>query len=230
MWCLWQQIFSEGWLKKHFASVHEGNNPFKCKVCNGKFSQKSNLNQRVTFVHEGIKSFKCEVCDYTFSRKGDLKHHFSSVHEGNKLFKCEVCDYKFSLKGDFNKHFASVHEGSKPFNCEVCDYKSSQMSNLNKHVAKYHGQEQKRKTFKDWYSYCHFTNFLAKIAFVFCSDLFFVLFLKINLLWIEIEAVQTQILWHKTANCWWQKMQFLTKIAAINSRPNTEKLFSLFKM
>ena len=43
-------------------------------------------------VHEGIKPFKCTICDYKFTRKLVLKKHIEYIHEGIKPFKCSICD------------------------------------------------------------------------------------------------------------------------------------------
>ena len=44
--------------------------------------------------------FNCKVCDYRYSQKSNLKEHVSSVHDGNKPFKCEVCEHKYFRKSD----------------------------------------------------------------------------------------------------------------------------------
>ena len=51
---------------KYIATVHEGNNPFKCSVCDVKFANKQNSKKHIGTVHEGIKPFKCSVCDVKF--------------------------------------------------------------------------------------------------------------------------------------------------------------------
>ena len=42
-------------LKLHIASVHEGNKPFKCELCDHSFSRKDVLNRHVESVQKGIK-------------------------------------------------------------------------------------------------------------------------------------------------------------------------------
>ena len=60
------------------------------------------MNIHVTSVHKGEKPFKCDICDYSCSRKGNLNRHVS-MHEGNKPFKCDICGYSCSgpfVKGE----------------------------------------------------------------------------------------------------------------------------------
>ena len=37
----------------------------------------------VNYVHEGNEPYKCSICDYKCSEMGDLDNHISSVHDGN---------------------------------------------------------------------------------------------------------------------------------------------------
>ena len=110
----------------------------ECENCDYTCSQKFNLKRHVASVHKGNKPFKCEVCDYNSSQKGHLKQHVASVHEIKKPFKCEICDYGFSQKSHLTKHVASVHEIKKPFKCKICDYTCSKKFNLKRHVASVH--------------------------------------------------------------------------------------------
>ena len=56
--------------------------PFKCSVCDVKFTNKQNLRKHIDCVHKGIKPFNCKSCDYKAAYKVDLKKHIESVHEG----------------------------------------------------------------------------------------------------------------------------------------------------
>ena len=47
-----------------------------------------NLNQHVASVHEEKNPFKCKVCDYRYSKIGELIHHIELVHEERNPFKC----------------------------------------------------------------------------------------------------------------------------------------------
>ena len=84
------------------------------------------MNIHVTSVHKGEKPFKCDICDYSCPRKGNLNRHVQSFHDGKKPFKCDICNYSCSLKNHLNKHVGSVHEGKKPYQCEFCNCRCSQ--------------------------------------------------------------------------------------------------------
>ena len=42
------------------------------------------MKTHIARVHEGKKPFKCGICDYRFSVKGDVKKHVTAVHEEKK--------------------------------------------------------------------------------------------------------------------------------------------------
>ena len=105
------------------------------KKVNNSHSQKGNVKIHIDSVHAGNKPHKCTICDYFFSQKRYLKQHIESVHEGKKPFKCDICNYSCSKKDSMKRHVASVHEGEKPFNCDICYYTCSSKSNMNKHVV-----------------------------------------------------------------------------------------------
>ena len=78
------------YMKEPVESIHEGNKPFKCEICDSTCS--TDLNPRIwnsmlqRFMIKKIP-FKCEICDYTFARKGHVKKHVESFQEKKKSFK-----------------------------------------------------------------------------------------------------------------------------------------------
>ena len=81
-------------MKKHVASVHEKNKPFKCEVCNYSCALKRNLQAHTKAVHDrkkhdNKKPFLCPICGNSYSLKPNLKRHIEAVHEKNKPFKCK---------------------------------------------------------------------------------------------------------------------------------------------
>ena len=71
------------------------------------------MHRHVAIVHEGKKPFKCDICDARFSRKDPLNVHIASIHEEKKPFNCEICDKKFSQRGSMNRHKVSHAKGKK---------------------------------------------------------------------------------------------------------------------
>ena len=68
------------YLKKHIASVHEGNK-VNCQECGKYFSSAQNL-MRHKEVHEKAK-YECNQCPNTYSLKRNLDSH---VRQGTKWF------------------------------------------------------------------------------------------------------------------------------------------------
>ena len=42
------------------------------------------MKMHVALVHEEKKPFKCAICDHRFSVKGNMIRHVATVHEGKK--------------------------------------------------------------------------------------------------------------------------------------------------
>ena len=108
--------------------IHEGEQPFKCNVCDAIFHQKTALKSHVasdhegncansvqknflkTYVHEVKKPFKCDIFDARFAQKIDMKSHVvasGGVKEGEKPLKCNTCDC------EFNRHLTKAHDGKQ---------------------------------------------------------------------------------------------------------------------
>ena len=47
-------------LKKHIASIHEDEKPYKCAICDYKCSEKGNLTKHIKSVHDGIEKIVSE--------------------------------------------------------------------------------------------------------------------------------------------------------------------------
>ena len=70
----------------HTVSVHEGDKPFKCNLCDKSFASKTMLNNHIASTHEEKKPYRCDICDKSFKTKSNMKTHYTSVHEGKKTF------------------------------------------------------------------------------------------------------------------------------------------------
>ena len=57
-----------------------------------KIVHKHQLNRHIVVVHEGKKPFKCDVCDAKFSQKPHLNGHNAAVYEGKKPFTLVMLD------------------------------------------------------------------------------------------------------------------------------------------
>ena len=114
-----------------------------CKICGNEFARNSDLKRHVATIHEGEKPFKCYLCDESFSVKKSLVKHVESIHKTNyEPFKCSLCDSRYSKRSTLKEHVDSVHEGKKAFQCSECDKSFSVQTLLDKHVKAAHKKEK----------------------------------------------------------------------------------------
>merc|ERR1712083_378079 len=121
--------------KEHINSVHEGQKPHKCSLCDQSYFLKSSLQVHVGRIHEGYhkkknpkKSLLCILCDKEFTGLSSFKEHINTVHEGKKPHKCSLCDQSYFLRYSLKTHIARIHEGIKPRKgpktehlCKICN-------------------------------------------------------------------------------------------------------------
>ena len=89
-------------MNRHITLVHEEKKPFKCSVCEYKYSESSNINRQIASVHERKKPFNCKICKPSFSEKGNMVLHISAIHEGKKsIVTCVLLRTKQNLKTHF---------------------------------------------------------------------------------------------------------------------------------
>ena len=67
-------------LKKHFIRNHDGENPWKCTVCEKFFIRSENLRKHQISVHEGYRPIQCDFCESRFKDRWYLKRHVLSMH------------------------------------------------------------------------------------------------------------------------------------------------------
>lgn len=82
--------------------THTGEKPFRCKVCNTRFSTKSHLN-RHSRIHTGEKPFQCQRCEFKTLTRSHLARHMLK-HSGEKPFTCPNCDFKCARKSNLKRH------------------------------------------------------------------------------------------------------------------------------
>ena len=119
-------------------SVHEGNKPYICEICDVYFTVKVNLTEHILSVHGGDKPIECEICNASFAEKSELKGHISTVHGGKKPFNCDKCSFIFATKSDLKKHISNVHERKKSFQCKFCDASYDRPNDIMVHFDSHH--------------------------------------------------------------------------------------------
>ena len=74
--------------KRHILT-HTGERPYRCKVCNKSFNDKSNLKHHIK-IHEDDRPFSCTVCDKRFIHNRSLRKHMEG-HEKINVERKAAC-------------------------------------------------------------------------------------------------------------------------------------------
>lgn len=83
----------------------DGNDKFKCKLCNKQFSILSNYNFHLR-VHKRDKPHRCLVCAKSFRLSKSLEQHMV-LHTETLSFHCFVCNRIFSRSSALKMHLRS---------------------------------------------------------------------------------------------------------------------------
>ena len=110
-------------------------------------------------IIEGLNKF-CKICELKFTNKTDLEAHFQAVHNLNnnnnkrspkderknkteqfivdnlclpKSYTCDICDVSLSNKSTFEVHFQQIHNSILAFACDVCFERFPKEDTLSQH-------------------------------------------------------------------------------------------------
>ena len=79
------------------------------------------------------KQYKCKFCDHRCNDKSNLRHHIKKKHKmENAEYKCEFCDYTSNYKPHLNRHVKGKHVKEMPAhgNGTHLDYTTKELSDL----------------------------------------------------------------------------------------------------
>ena len=88
-----------GFHQVHIKAVHLKEKPYEWEFCQGRFSQKGNLQTHITSFHLKEKPHECDFCQERFSQKSSLQTHITVIHGPlhlkDKPHEREFCQEKF---------------------------------------------------------------------------------------------------------------------------------------
>ncbi|KAM9326861.1 zinc finger and BTB domain-containing protein 41 [Gastrophryne carolinensis] len=133
--------------------VHTGEKPFKCDICNLRYSTKSNLTVHRKRHNSGSeiprKEQTCPFCNKLHASRKTLVKHVKRFHAENAqeflaikrlksdAWRCDICNKSFTRRPHLEEHMI-LHSQDKPFKCTYCDEKFKSRFKRLKHQEKYH--------------------------------------------------------------------------------------------
>ena len=76
---------------------------FECKLCLKSYKGQYSFVIH-TRTHTGEKPFKCDICQHKFSDLSNYRRHYKRTHTEKKAFKCNICEQYFSQISDYQRH------------------------------------------------------------------------------------------------------------------------------
>ena len=129
-------------LKRHYASVHEGQKPYTCALCQDGFNTVKNLKEHMEMVHDGAKPHKhiSRLHDEKIENISQLVGMKQKIKNGHsfKPHPCPHCEKHFTRTDNLATHIKTVHEGRRYEECPICHITFSQPYMRKKHIESVH--------------------------------------------------------------------------------------------
>lgn len=84
-----------------------------CEYCEKQFSPWYSLKKHLR-THTGERPYRCDVCDARFTQSGGLRNHMLSKHQPDGTYSCHFCNKEFPIKDRLRCHLR-IHTGEKPY-------------------------------------------------------------------------------------------------------------------
>ncbi|VDM97922.1 unnamed protein product [Thelazia callipaeda] len=105
-WCEFcMKLFSSRSNLQQHMSKHIGKK-FHCHRCTKTFTRNSSLKNHLVLLHEGEKPFKCKICSQCFVQNDLLIQHVSE-HTGNEPLSCKICHKIFLHQYQLQNHMVN---------------------------------------------------------------------------------------------------------------------------
>lgn len=133
-------------LENHKSSQHgeyleESQNIFKCRLCNEKYSNRTDLYLHMKTHTKETQQLLCDTCGKCFANAHNLKSH-QKVHLDIRPFACTLCPKRFRTRLILRQHL-HVHTGIKEFQCSECLQSFAKADSLRLHTRKKHPEVKK---------------------------------------------------------------------------------------
>lgn len=128
-------------LENHKSSQHgeyleEYQNVYKCRLCNAKFNNRTDLYSHMKTHTKEHQQLLCDTCGKCFTNSNNLKSHMR-IHQDIRPHACALCPKRFRTRLLWKQHL-HVHTGIKEFNCTVCSQSFAKQDSLRIHLRKRH--------------------------------------------------------------------------------------------
>ena len=140
------------YLQNH-STIHTGDKPFVCQICQKGFTQKSNMNFHTRKFHntdENSSSIPAESSENpteisskkrTLDNADDVQNPKSlkrlRVDKELETLECKQCPKTFKSKPTLKIHTESIHEGIR-HSCDTCNYEAITVATLKLHIQSVH--------------------------------------------------------------------------------------------
>ena len=111
---------------------------FSCDLCSFKTDTKNIFKSHET-IHTGELPLSCALCDYRCRFKRGLRGHVFRKHCDDKPFKCPHCVYQAAAKFILTEHIRNSHTLNKErLRCQYCTFDTVYKNNLKVHIKRKH--------------------------------------------------------------------------------------------